>query len=243
MTITRCLLVGVLLAGCPPPPKAGPRFPPETTLRASGARCGAGKACSCRSLAGGEGQAEEGIAAGHKRFEFRLPRTPSALWVAVEGKGVFYKPPEVLAPTCFYVDLPPGQHRVNLRGEKRDPEVGLQAALELYEHGPKGPFWYRVFDFVCGGNANRCTRAAAQGWIDFQRKLPRGVLDPCSSTMVRGVSVDGVREERLLTDFLDLDLAFTLKLYAFEPYRSPGSPECKAPVKNRPAPSGTSGEE
>jgi hypothetical protein len=191
-------------------------------------------------VSGGEGQAEEGIAPGHKRFEFRLPRTPSPIWVAVEGKGVFYKPPESLAPSCFYLDLTPGEHRVNLRGEKRDPEVGLQAGLEIYEHGPKsGPYWYRVFDFVCGGNANRCTKGAAQSWVEFQRKLPRGVLDPCSSTMIRGVGVDGVREERLLTDFLDLDLAFTLKIYGFEPYRSPGSPECKAPIRNRPAATGS----
>ncbi len=244
-TASRCsLLLGSLfLLACPPPPKAGPRFPPETTLRASGARCPSGKACSCRTLAGGEGQAEEGIAAGQKRYEFRLPRTPTALWVAVEGKGVFYKPPETLAPTCFYVDLAPGQHKVNLRAEKRDPEVGLQAALEIHEYGAKGPYWYKVFDFLCGGNANKCTKGAAQTWVEFQRKLPRGVLDACSSTMIRGVGVDGAREERLLTEFLDLDLALTLKIYGFEPYRSPGSPECKAPVKNRPEPSGTPSDE
>jgi hypothetical protein len=146
-------------------------------------------------------------------------------------------------PTCFYLDLTPGEHRVNLRSEKRDPDVGLQTGLMIYEHGPKsGPYWYRVFDFICGGNANRCTKGAAQSWVEFQRKLPRGVLDPCSSTMIRAVAVDGTREERLLTDFLDLDLAFAIKIYGFLPYQSPGSPSCKAPVRNRPAPSGTSEE-
>jgi hypothetical protein len=235
-TRSLALLPLAALLGCPPPPKAGPGFPPQTTLRSSSARCPDGKSCQCRAE-GGEGQGEEKIPAGHKRFEFRLPRTPNAIWVSVEGRGVYYKAPEALAPQCFYVDLIQGEHRVVVRSERRDVEVGLQTGLVVFEHGAKhGPAWYRTLDFVCGGNANRCTKGAMESWVAFQRKLPRGVLDPCGSTMIRDVSAGGARDERLLTDYRELDLSFALKVYGFEPRFSPGSAECRAPAKNRSAP-------
>lgn len=230
-TLLRALPL-LLAAGCTPPPPAKLTFPARTTLTPfASARCSGGR-CECRSLEAALGQAEEGIAPGQKRFEFRLPRTPSALWVSVEGRGVFYKPPEQVLPVCFYLDLPPGEHRVTVHAERKDLEVGLQSGLTLYEYGAKeGPHWYRALEFVCGG-LGKCEKPGMQQWVADQRRLPRGVLDPCGSTMIRGVQVTGTREERLLTEYLDVDLTLTMKIYGFETFRQPGSAECRAPVKN-----------
>jgi len=208
-------------------------YPPQVTMALKGTRCSSATSCTCRPLDSDDDQAEEDIPPGHKRFEFRLPRTTSAIWVEVEGKGVFYKPPQRVPPQCFYVDLTPGGHRVTVHSEVGDQEVGLQTGLAINEYGAKvGHSWYRSFDFVCGG-LNKCTKAGIQAWRGFQAKLPRGVLDPCGSTMIQGVSFGGTRAQHLDTEYTDLTLKLTVKVYEFEPYRSPGSPECKAPVKNR----------
>jgi hypothetical protein len=228
------LLVLLPFAACPPKNiPAAVSYAPKTTLTSTSARCSAGS-CSCRSLESGEGQTEEQIPAGHKRFELRLPRTTSAIWVEVEGKGVYYKPPEQVLPSCFYVDLPSGEHRLTLHAEKRDPEVGLQTALAIFEHGAKdGPHWYRSLDFLCGGT-NTCTKSGMESYLSFQRGLPRGVLDPCGSVMIRGVTITGSRADKQDPEYLDLTLRLRMKIYGFETYRAPNSPECRAPVKNRP---------
>jgi len=224
----------LLAPGCThntPAPSAS--FPPATTLKLTTPRCADGKACACRDPDADSGQSEESIPAGRKRFEVRLPQTPTALWVSVEGQGVFYKPADRIAPVCFYLDLAPGEHPVTLHAEKRDPEVGLQAGLSINEYGPKeGPHWYRSLDFVCGGT-DKCTKGLMEAWTAAQRRLPRGVLDPCGSTMIRSVTVSGTREEHLNMEYQDLTLRFSLKVYGFETHRSPGSPDCRAPVQNQ----------
>ncbi|MCC6749304.1 MAG: hypothetical protein IT371_16695 [Deltaproteobacteria bacterium] len=227
------LLSTVGTLGCPASAPLRPTYPAQSTVKvAPSARC-ASPPCTCRSLEGGEDQQEEGIPAGQKRFELRLPKTTSAVWVEVGGRGVFYKAPSDLAERCVYVDLPVGEHQVTVHSEKRDPEVGLQTGLTLHEYGAKqGPSWYRALHFVCGG-LNKCTRSDLETWSAFQRKLPRGVLDPCGSTMVRGVQVSGRRAEKGDDEYEELTVRFSVKLYAFEPYQSPGSSECKAPIKNR----------
>jgi hypothetical protein len=196
------------------------------------ARC-SGQRCRCRPLDSNDEQREEGVAPGRKRFEFRLPRTTSALWVEVEGQGIYYKATTEVNPACFYLDLSPGEHHLTVLGEKRDPEIGLQTGLQIFEYGAKeGPNWYRSLDLVCGGVA-RCTKDGMEQWETFQRKLPRGVLDPCGSAMIRGVSFSGTRPERLTREDDDLTVKLTLKVYAFETYQRPGSATCLAPVKNR----------
>jgi hypothetical protein len=178
-------------------------------------------------------QSEENIPAGQKRFEFRLPKTTSKIWVSIEGKGQFYKPPEQQLETCFYIDLPQGEHRVTVHGEIGKAEIGLQTGLKIFEYGQKTELhWYRSLDYVCGG-LGQCTKEVIESWIDFQRKLPRGVLDPCGSTMIRGVSYQGERKERQLPEFESLTMNLTLKIYSFETYKSPGSKDCIAPIKNR----------
>jgi hypothetical protein len=241
----------ILCTSCPKPAAPAAAYPPTTTATLTAPRCQGGgelrllapsgrsaveaQFCACRSLESGEGQGEESIPAGQKRFELRLQRTTSAIWVEVEGRGVYYKPPERLETVCFYVDLPPGEHRVTVHSEGRDADVGLQTGLQIFEHGVKdGPHWYRSVDLICGSQANRCTKEAVEQWLTFQRGLPRGVLDPCGSTMIRGVTVGGNRAQRQDIEYADLTVRFRMKIYAFETYRTPGSPECRAPVKNRP---------
>jgi hypothetical protein len=222
-----CALTVLCLCGCAASTRTAPVLPTKTTLVTASARCRGGS-CECRTLDSDEGQAEEGIPSGQKRFEFRLPRTTSAVWVTVEGKGVFYKPPEDVQPACFYLDLGPGEHKVAVHSERRDVEVGLQTGLAVSEYGPKvSAHWYRSLDFVCGGG-NKCTKEAMESWVVAQRQLPRGILDPCGSTLIRGVTFGGAREERLLPEYVDLDLRFSMKVYGFETRRSPGSPECRA---------------
>lgn len=234
-TIT-LVLVAVLATSCPKQAPSAAAYPPKSTAALTSPRCqGRGGFCACRSLETGEGQAEEAIAAGQKRFELRLSRTSAAIWIEVEGRGVYYKPPERLEVVCFYVDLPPGEHRVTVHSELRDQEVGLQTGLQIFEHGPKdGPHWYRSLDLVCGSQANRCTKEAVEQWVTFQRRLPRGLLDPCGSTMIKGVTVGGSHSQRHDIEYADLTVRFRMKIYAFETHRAPNSPECKAPVRDRP---------
>ena len=214
-----------LVWGCGTSSPPGPSYPARSTIElARTAACEGGR-CSCSR---GEQEPPE---PGNKRFEFRLPRSTSAIWVEVQGKGVYYKAPEQLGPSCFYVDLPPGQHRLAIHAKGGDPEVGLQAGLTVHEYGAKAGYWYRVLHFVCGG-LNRCTSDDLRTWAGFQRGLPRGVLDPCGSTMVRGVSFGGTKPERKRSEYEDVTVRAVLKAYQFEPEHPPRSPTCKAPVKN-----------
>jgi len=222
----------LLLAGCPAsgPTTPTPSYPPTTTLALSTPRCD-GQACRCRPLDSNDGQTEEQIPAGLKRFELRLPRTTSALWVEVVGKGVFHKPADVMDETCFYVDLPPGSTRFVMHSVRTDREVGLQTGLKVLEYGPKeGPHWYRVFELACGG-LNRCTKKGMAGWVAFQRRLPRGLLNPCGSVKIKGVGVSGTREQKVDVEYADMTARFTFEVYGFETYKAPDSPECQASAR------------
>lgn len=232
------LLGGILgLAGCPAGKRVIPKasFAAKTTIRLATGRC-KGQTCACRSLASNDTAKELGIPTGYKRFELRLPKTPSSLWVSIDHWGVYYKAPNQLAPQCFYVDLDPGRHRVTLHGENRDLEVGLQTGLTIYEYGePRdgGPGWYRSFHFACGVGASSCTKDELIDFRAAQQKLPRGVLDYCGSVMVKGVSFGGTRAQKGDTTYRDMTLRFSLQVYEFEPHWPPRSPKCKRPTKNR----------
>ena len=225
-----CLLAGS--TGCKTAEVPPASYPPKITMAAaSSARC-SGATCRCRSLTGDAPQEEADIAPGKKRFELRLPRSTSAIWVDITGVGTFYKAPKSVPPACYYVDLAPGQYRLTIHSENRDPQVGLQTGLTVYEYGPKeGPHWYRSLHFVCGG-LNKCSPEDLKQWVGFQRRLPRGVLDPCGSVMIRGATFGGTRLPD--SDVYDqLTVRMVVKVYSFETYRPPGSPKCKAPIKNR----------
>lgn len=222
-----------LMLGCPSQTsvQTDVSYPPRSTLSLSGPRCTGEGSCRCRPLDSNDDQAEAAITAGHKRFEFRLPRTTSAIWVDIEGRGHFYKAPENMRPACFYVDLPAGKHRVTIHSVMSDPEIGLQTGLFINEYGPKeGPFWYRTFELSCGG-MNKCTKAGLNAWVDAMRRLPKGHFSPCGSVKLRRVAVGGTREQRLDTEYTDLTVRFTLEIYGFAPYQNPSSPECQVTLR------------
>lgn len=226
------MLIGlVALGGCPAKSVPVASFPPQTTMKyAASPRCANGR-CSCRALDAGE--AEDGIPAGHKRFELRLPQSHSAIWVEIEGHGVHYKAPAEFKASCFYVDLKPGEHRITVHAAHPHAELGLQAGLTIFEYGSKaGPGWYRSLHFVCGG-LNKCTPSDLETWAGFQRRQYRGVLDPCGSVMIRGLTFGGGRETTKSDEYLDVTVRFAMKVYEFEPYNPPKSPGCKGPTKNR----------
>lgn len=229
-----CGLVVLLASGCPSPDTLPtPNYAPKSTIAfAASARC-SGKTCRCRPLTP---ELEKGIPAGKKRFELRLPRSTSEIWVEVAGHGVYYKAAEKVDPQCVYLDLPPGQHRITVHAQGGDPEVGLQSGLTIHEYAKPeglGPSWYRSFHFACGKDASPCTDLELQSWARFRRKLPRGVLDPCGSVRALGARSAGRRTRKNDEVYRDLTLAFTLKVYRFKPYRRSGSPKCKGPSKNR----------
>jgi len=115
----RSLLVALAILGC-----SGGRTqiaigpPPARTTHAllAGPLC-ANTECKCRELtAAGDG----GVGfpdGGKKRFEIRL-QSAQELWASLGG-DVLYKSPEK-AETCFYVDLPPGETRLELRASNKD---------------------------------------------------------------------------------------------------------------------------
>ena len=212
-----------------------PSFAAKTTLKLAAERC-EGLKCRCVPLQATGVAKEKGIPEGHKRFELRIPRSTAALWVELEGTGVYYKPPTTVLPQCLYVDLKPGRHRFTVYGERRDLEVGLQLGLTMREYGePKdgGPSWYRSFHMTCGIGASPCAKDELAIWRAFVRKLPRGVLDPCGSVMLKGATFGGTRAQKGDDQYQKAVVRFGLKVYGFAPHRPPNSPKCKKPSKNR----------
>lgn len=234
-TRTLILALPALAAGLLACPSAtttgGSSHPEKTTLALQTPRC-SGQSCTCRPLDSNENQGEEQIPAGHKRFELRMPSTTSALWLEVEGHGVFHKPAEQMGETCIYVDLPAGKTaRFVMHGKRTDPDIGLQTGLKVFEYGPKdGPHWYRVFEFACGG-MNRCTKKGMEAWVSFMRKLPKNLFNPCGSVKIKGVGVTGSRERKVDVDYADMSVRFAFEIYEFETYKDPASPECGNPAR------------
>ncbi|MBW2734021.1 MAG: hypothetical protein JRH20_16660 [Deltaproteobacteria bacterium] len=233
-----CCVLGILVAfvgGCPGADTLPrPNFLPKSTMTlATSPRC-SGKTCQCRPPGA---EVEANIPAGKKRFELRLPRSTSEIWIEVAGEGVYYKPAEKVDPQCVYLDLKPGQHQITLFAKGGDAEVGLQSGLTIHEYAqPKGqaPNWYRSFHFACGKGASPCTDLEVQNWTRYQRGLLRGVLDPCGSVRALATRTAGTRTRKNDEVYHDLTLVFSLKVYRFAPYRPSGSPKCKGPSKNRP---------
>jgi hypothetical protein len=227
------LCVG-LVAGsaCAAPDMPPVAFASRTSIAmANSVRCSTVR-CRCRPLDSDREQEERNTPQGQKRFEFRLPRSTSAIWVDVSGHGTFYKAGSEIEPACFYLDLAaPGEHELTIHGQALDPLTGLQTGLEIYEFGPRRRSWYRTLNFVCGG-LQTCMRTDFVLWKQYQEKLPRGVLDPCGSTMVRAVRSAGTFGSRGDESYRDLTLRLKLKVYGFETHQEPRSPRCRAPVKN-----------
>ena len=170
---------------------------------------------------------------GNKRFELRLPRSSSELWLEVIGAGVYHKPGSVLEPQCAYVDLAPGTHRIVLHGKRRDLEVGLQTGLTVYEYakGAAAARWYEALRFSCGG-LGACTSQHMAAFSAAQRRRPRGVIDRCGSVLIRELRYVGVLDAEQPSRYSELTLRFALKVYAFEPHRAPAAPDCDSAVED-----------
>lgn len=193
--------------------------PAATTATLAGPLC-SGQSCQCRALTGEDPTGGAGLAGpGVKRFEFRLGPTQWPQWVTL-GDATLYKSGE-RPEACFYVDLPPGEHTVQLRTQH---EGGVQPTLRVREFGAAAGTWYETFSFVCG-------EAGVCGTDDLAEQKARyaavrqGKHDPCGSTKVRGLTWDTTTGPDGTTPD-DVTVQLTLQSYGFAPTRASGDPAC-----------------
>jgi len=186
----------------PPPPK-------QTSGALAGPWCSGGE-CKCR-----EGNADPGdIPAGMKRFEIRLASAYD-LWLTLPGT-VLYKNPE-RADACFYLDLAPGQHAMQLRASNKN---GVSLALEVHEWGAKTKSWYDTFKFDCG-HPGVCSFDVLDTKKAEYADVKRGLHDPCGSTRIKGVFWDhGKSPDQLYPSELAVNV--TLDVYKFTPVHAHG---------------------
>src|SRR5213075_1992386 len=128
--------------------KIGP--PPAKATRGAlaGPLC-SGQGCTCMQSPEEAGAPEGG---GGKRFEIRLGPTPHDLWLTLPGH-VLYKSAE-RPEMCFYVDLPPGAHQMELRASQPD---SVSAAIAISELGARTKSAYATFRFSCGSPGGVCS--------------------------------------------------------------------------------------
>ncbi len=196
--------------------------PPEPVTRAvlSGPLCST-DACQCRDSAKpGDGGAGVPDLEGAKRFEIRVGPSENAQWVTVEDM-VLYKSDQ-RATDCFYIDLPPGQHRVKLRVGRPG---GLSASLSISEFGKDTQSWYETFRFSCG-SPGACSVDELDSYRASLARYERNLHDPCGSTKIRGIGWDaGQAPDQSHPQ--DLQLELTLDVYDFAPKFPAGDSNCK----------------
>jgi hypothetical protein len=198
-----------MIAIGPPPAKA-------TTGPLAGPLC-TGEACTC--MAGAE-QAGVPEGAGLKRFEIRLGPTPHDLWATLPGR-VLYKSPE-RPEMCFYVDLAPGTHPIELRASQA---TGVSAAISISELGAKTRSAYATFRFSCGSPGGVCSFEELDGKKAEYRRASNNAHDPCGSTKVKQVVWDTGRSPDQLVPS-ELAMRLVLHVYKFEPDKAHGDPSC-----------------
>jgi hypothetical protein len=192
----------------------GPVPAARTTGTLSGPLC-QNTECSCR-----KGAEDAGFPDGaRKRFEFRL-KSAQQLWLKLPGDTMLYKnaeKPEV----CFYVDLAPGQHGLELRGSDK---VGVSAELIVRELGTKTKSWYETFRFECG-NPGACSFEELDNLKADYASAEKNLFDKCGSTKVKsilwdhGKAPDGTHPSELV-------VRATLDVYKFPPWKAHGDPTC-----------------
>jgi hypothetical protein len=190
----------------PPPPKM-------TTGTLAGPLCGDGK-CACRDGAVDAGLPED----GRKRFEIRL-MSAYDLWVKTPD-AVLYKSPET-SEACFYVDLTPGKHPLEIRASNPD---GVSLAVAVHELGTRTKSWYDTFTFRCG-HPGVCSFSELDGKQAEYGTVKRGLHDPCGSTKIRNVAWDhGKSPDQLHPS--ELVVQFALDIYKFAPWKPHGDTSC-----------------
>ena len=208
----------------------GPPPPPQTSGTLVGPLCEYDH-CTCRT-----GAEDAGFPEGNrKRFEVRLS-SAQQLWVKLPNQ-VLYKnaeKPEV----CFYVDLAPGQHPVELRASDKD---GVSAEVQIHELGTATKSWYDTFRFECG-NPGVCSFEELDALKGEYAQIKRGLHDPCGSTRIKslawdhGKAPDGTHPSELVVQA-------TLDVYKFAPTKAHGEacgegtgrPSHDAPTSDAPA--------
>lgn len=198
----------------------------DRPLQSAGSRCQGGQ-CQCRPVdAYGKTEgaertdpsqvaAEGPIAEGMKRFEIRTGRGSDKVQVTVEGHGTMTKSGASgeVEPTCGYVDLAPGKHRLRVHVTPGAGQTAITPKLLVYELGRQTGSWYATFGVTCG-ESQGCTLDALKDEMKGLRR-PRGLFDPCGSVKVHPTHWHARKSpEHGLTDF-DLDLM--LEVYRFEP--------------------------
>ncbi len=192
---------------------------PNTRATLAGPLCKA-DACTCRDPSapadGGAGVAAE----GRKRFEVRVGPIEQPAWVTID-RNVLYKS-AARAEDCFYVDLAPGEHPVEIRASHAG---GLSVAVRLSEYAPGTESWYDTYDFSCGV-PGVCAHSELDAYKRSLARFERGIHDPCGSVKIKGLSWDsGVAADQVHPQ--DLAVALTLLIYDFAPKHPTGSPDCR----------------
>lgn len=200
-----------MIAIGPPPAKA-------TTGALAGPLC-SGQRCTCMASPDEAGVPED---AGRKRFEIRLGPTPHDLWATLPGR-VLYKSPE-RPEMCFYVDLPPGTHPVELRASR---DAGVSAAISISELGARTQSAYATFRFSCGSPGGVCSFEELDGKKAAYRGVAQSTHDACGSTKVKELVWDtGRSPDRLVPS--ELAMRLVLHVYEFQPDKPHGDPTCGA---------------
>jgi hypothetical protein len=199
-----------MIAIGPPPGKA-------TTGLLAGPLC-SGQACACMTDPAAAGAPED---PGLKRFEIRLGPTPHDLWATLPGR-VLYKSPE-RPEMCFYVDLAPGTHPVEVRASQAS---GVSAAIAVSELGARTASAYATFRFSCGSPGGVCSFEELDG-KKAEYRAAKNTHDPCGSTKVKQVVWDTGRSPDQLVPS-ELAMRFVLHVYKFQPGRPHGDPSCGA---------------
>jgi hypothetical protein len=194
----------------------GPVPPARTTGTLSGPLC-KNDTCECR-----KGADDAGFPDGaRKRFELRL-KSAQQLWLKLPGDTVLYKnaeKPEV----CFYVDLAPGQHPIEMRASDKN---GVSAEVIVRELGTKTKSWYDTFRFECG-NPGACSFEELDNLKAEYAGADKNLFDKCGSTKVKsilwdhGKAPDGAHPSELV-------VRATLDVYKFPPWKQQGDPTCGA---------------
>ena len=211
------LVVLVTLAACSGGAKQieiGPVPPRQTSGTLVGPLC-RDTTCTCAQRTDEAGPADE----GRKRFEIRLKST-QALWLRMPGDTLLYKDPEKVE-RCFYVDLAPGEHTIELRASDKD---AVSAEVLVREIGAKTKSFYDTFHFECG-NPGACSFEELDGVRAEYAKYQRNLHDPCGSTKIKGVLWDHGRAPDG-THPSDLVVRATLDVYKFAPWKPHGDPTC-----------------
>lgn len=188
--------------------------------------------CSCR-----KGADDAGFPDGaRKRFELRL-LSAQQLWVKLPGDTMLYKNAE-RPEACFYVDLAPGQHPIELRASDAN---GVSAELIVRELGTKTKSWYDTFRFECG-NPGVCSFEELDNLKTEYDASVRNLFDQCGSTKVKsilwdhGKAPDGLHPSELV-------VRATLDVYKFAPWKPHGDPTCGEGGGRGPGPESESGDE